>query len=162
MVFFSWEEPKKKKKTVPKKLLRRMVWDRDKGICQVCHRKADPFDWELGHNKARSRGGKLTIKNTYVVHSSCNRSQQALSLKSVRRAIGAPETEQDRVKRLLSCMSMTQLKSLAKRHGIRLKTKVKERMFHREVKRPSKLQYVNALSKVMSIRQVQAEQRKMR
>ena len=152
-----WDEPKK---TVPKKLLRRMIWERDKGICQVCHRMADQFDWELGHNRARSRGGKLTFKNTYVVHSSCNRSQQTLSLKSVRRMIGAPETEHDRVKRLLDSLTMKQLKDLAQKHGVKLHTKVREGFFEDTVVRPGKRQYVNALAKVVTLRQVQAQMRK--
>jgi len=157
-MFSLWDEPKKK--TVPKKLLRQSVWKRDKGICRVCGRKVDRQDWALGHNRARSRGGKLTFKNTYVCHPSCNRSQQALSLKSVRRAIGAPETEQDKAKRMLKTFTMGQLKSLAQRHGIKLRTKVDEGLFYREVKRPGKRQYVNALAKVVTLRQVQAQMRK--
>lgn len=156
-MFSLWDEPKKK--TIPRKLLRRMVWERDKGICQVCHRRADQFDWELGHNKARSRGGKLTYKNTYVVHPSCNRSQQTLSLKDVHRIIGAPDTEHDRVKRLLDCLTMNQLKDLAQEQGIKLHTKVREGLFEDTVIRPGKRQYVNALAKVVTLRQVRARRR---
>jgi hypothetical protein len=62
---------------------------------------------------------------------------------------------------MLKALPMKQLKSLALRHGIRLHSKVNEGMFYREVKRPGKLQYVTALAKVVSLRQVQTELRKI-
>ena len=160
LTFSLWDDKPKKRKTVPKKLLRRIVWERDKGICQVCHKKVNQFDWELGHNRARSRGGAMNAKNTYVAHSSCNRSQQTLSLKSVHRIIGAPETEHDRVKRLLNCLTMGQLKDLAQKQGIKLHAKVRVGFWEDIVARPGKKQYVNALSKVVSLRQVHAQSRK--
>jgi hypothetical protein len=153
-LFSLWDEPKKKRKTIPKKLLRKAVWERDKGICRVCGHKVDPNDWALGHNRARSRGGKLTFKNTYVVHPVCNRSQQSLTLKETHRLIGSPETEQDKSRRLLNSLTVDQLKKLAERHGIKLRDRVVDNFLWPTYGPPSKRQYVNALAKVLTSRQV--------
>ncbi len=158
--FWDDDEPKK---SVPKKLLRRTVWERDKVICQVCGKPADQFDWELGHNRARSRGGKLTFKNTYVVHSSCNRSQQTLSLREVRRAAGIQETGQEQAKRVLATLTMKQLKYLAKRHHVKLRGKVVDEGWFGETstKAPTKRRYVNALAKVIGPAGIDSELREM-
>jgi len=160
MATFLWEDEPKKRKTIPKKLLRQAVWKRDQGRCRVCGHRVDPNDWALGHNRARSKGGKLTFKNTYVVHPLCNRSQRTLTLKETRRLIGSPETDQEKVRRLLNSLTVDQLKNLATKHGIRLRGKVVDSFLWRETLPPSKRQYVNALTKVVSIRQVQAQMRK--
>jgi hypothetical protein len=154
-----WDEAPKKK-TTPKKLLRRMVWDRDKGICQICHRKADPFDWELGHNRARSKGGQLTHKNTFVVHPSCNRSQQTLTLKETRRIIGGPQSMEEKSKQALNALTIGQLKYLAKKRGVKPKSTKKKGFLYDEVKPPGKRQYVNALSKVMTPAKIKADLQK--
>ena len=154
ITFSFWDDKPKKRKTIPKKLLRQAVWKRDKGICRVCGRRVDPNDWALGHNRARSKGGKLTFKNTYVVHPLCNRSQHTLTLKETRRLIGSPETDQEKARRLLNSLTVDQLKNLAGRHGIKLRGKVVDSFLWRETQPPSKRQYVNALAKVLTSRQV--------
>lgn len=153
-----WDEAPEKK-TIPRKLLRRMVWERDKGICQICHRKADPFDWELGHNRARSKGGRLTYKNTFVVHPSCNRSQQTLTLRETRRIIGGPQTETEKARSILNGLTMDQLRFLAKKHNIVVRGKTIEGLFSDVYKPPTKRQYVTALSKVIPPGKVKVELR---
>ena len=156
MTFDLWGlEPKKK--TIPKKLLRRAVWERDKGICQICHQPVDQFNWELGHNRARSKGGLLTIKNTFVVHSSCNRSQHTLTLKETRRLIGSPPTEEEKAKQMLKNLPMAKLKFLARKHEIVLRSKKTETMWEDKVVPPSKRQYVNALAKVLPPDRIKTE-----
>jgi hypothetical protein len=155
------DEPKEKRKSIPKKLLRQAVWKRDKGICRVCGRRVDKNDWALGHNRARSKGGKLTFKNTYVVHPSCNRSQHTLTLKETRRFIGSPETDQEKARRLLNSLTADQLKRLADKHGIKLRGKVVDSFLWRETLPPSKRQYVNALAKALTSRQVKVGLGKM-
>jgi len=161
ITFSLWDDKPKKRKMIPKKLLRKAVWERDKGVCRVCGHKVDPNDWALGHNRARSRGGALTFKNTYVVHPACNRSQSTLTLKETHRYMGRPETDQDKARRLLNSLSGDQLKNLAERHGIKLKGKVVDSFLWRETLPPSKRQYVNALAKVLTSRQVKVALGKM-
>jgi len=156
MTFDLWgEEPKKK--SVPKKILRRAVWERDKGICQICHKPADQFDWALGHNRARSKGGQLTFRNTFVAHPSCNRSQFTLTLKETRRIVGGPQTEVERAKQILNRLPMVKLKFLAKKHDIVLRSKKVENIWESKIIPPTKRQYVNALAKIVQADKVKKE-----
>jgi len=161
MSLMLWEDkPKKRRKSTPRKLIRQEVWRRDKGICQVCGRRVNRNDWALGHNRPRSRGGKMTMKNTYVVCPPCNRSQHTQTLKEVRRSIHAPETKGEKARRLLNGMTTDQLKKLAERRGIKPRGKVVDSFLWKETLPPTRRQYVNALTKVVSVRQVQLAMRK--
>src|SRR5439155_14749587 len=46
-----WGDDEPKRKSVSK-FLRKAVWDRDGGKCQLCGKPADPFDFDLAHNRA--------------------------------------------------------------------------------------------------------------
>src|SRR5947208_14904506 len=76
--------------------LRKAVWDRDGGKCQLCGKPADPFNFDLAHNRAHSRGGKLTLANTYVAHPGCNRSIGTHTKKAAPREVGRETTEDPR------------------------------------------------------------------
>lgn len=80
-----WEQ-KSGSKQISKKILRRIVWKRDKGICQLCSVKIRAGeDWDL----ARKRAGRLyTEANCFVAHHTCNISQGRKSLATVRRDLG--------------------------------------------------------------------------
>lgn len=158
---YLWGEPekKKKKKTVPRLLIRRNVWERDKGICQICGRKVDPQNWELGHKRAKSKGGQLTFKNCFVVHPSCNKSQRTLTFKQARKIAGGPKTAQEKTKDALKKLTTGELKYLAKKHGVTPKGKVVEGLFSNTVKPPAKSQYVSALAKVVTTSTIRAELR---
>ncbi|MFH0929399.1 MAG: hypothetical protein V1818_03525 [Candidatus Aenigmatarchaeota archaeon] len=80
---------RKDKKRIPKKILRRMVWERDKGRCKLCGVKIRAGeDWDLARIKAGSKGGEYTYANCFVAHHTCNTSQGNLSLKQAKRSIG--------------------------------------------------------------------------
>ena len=51
---------------------RSVVWDRDGGICHICHEPADPDDWHLDHIVAIHLGGEHSYANTAVSHPRCN------------------------------------------------------------------------------------------
>lgn len=51
---------------------REAVWERDKGICHVCHQICDPSRWHLDHIIPLSRGGEHSMANTAVSHVECN------------------------------------------------------------------------------------------
>lgn len=143
-----WDDDEPKRKSVSK-LLRKAVWDRDGGICQLCGKPADPFNFDLAHNKAHVRGGKLTMANTYVAHPSCNRSIGTHTRKSALRAAGI-ETQEDRIRQKLNGMSLAKLKELAKQHGVKVMGRVEQNWFWgSERKAPTKQQYVNKLVKVL-------------
>jgi hypothetical protein len=158
-MFFE-EEPKR---TKPTKALQKMVYLRDKGICQVCKERVDPFNFEIGHNIAFSKGGKLTVQNAILLCSLCNKSMRTLTLKQMRKQLGLPEPEnqQDKAKKALNKLSLKELKFLAKGSSVRVKGRVSEGFLSSTTLAPSKHQYVTALSKEMTEGQIKENLAKM-
>jgi hypothetical protein len=152
-----WEE--ENRRTKPNKALKKMVFLRDKGVCRVCNEKVDPFNFEVGHDIAHSKGGKLTLQNAILLCSLYNKSMRTLSLKQMRKQLGLPEpvTEQEKVKKALNKLSMKELKYLAKVHGIRLKGKTEESLFSSTTLAPTKSQYIKALSKEVTEDKIKEE-----
>lgn len=147
-----WGDEPETRRT-PKKLLRRLVWERDKGVCQICGKKVGQFDWELAHNRARSRGGKMTVGNTFVAHSSCNSSQGTLSLRQTQRAIGLTAPE-DNIRKALRKLTVSQLRYLASQKEVKVRGSVSEGWFSTTRTAPSKTKYVNSLTKVVTQRDI--------
>jgi 5-methylcytosine-specific restriction endonuclease McrA len=114
-----------KKRPNPTQALKTMIYKRDKGICQLCKRKIEYFDAEVGHNKPHSKGGKLTLQNAILLCSPCNKSMRTLTLKQTQKALGI-KTPEDESKKALNKLTMRELKFLAKNHEIKLKSKMKE------------------------------------
>lgn len=56
-------------------VLRQLVWERDEGVCGICHLPADRDDWHLDHVIPLSKGGPHTYGNTQVSHPTCNLSK---------------------------------------------------------------------------------------
>ena len=86
-----------------------MVYVRDKGACRLCNQKVDYFNFEVGHDLAHSKGGKLNLQNAILLCSICNKSMRTLTLKQARKALGikSPENES---KKTLNRLSMKELK----------------------------------------------------
>ncbi|MDI6904349.1 MAG: HNH endonuclease signature motif containing protein [Candidatus Bathyarchaeia archaeon] len=154
-----WDE--EERRPTPRKALKKMVYQRDKGKCRVCGVKVDPFNFEIGHDIAHSRGGKLTLRNAILLCSACNRSMRTLSLKQVRKKLGLPETSEEKTKKLLQRLSLRELRCLAKNHRIRVKGRVSEGFFSKTRLGPSKRQYVTALSKELNEKQINREIKNM-
>jgi len=154
-----WDEEERRPK--PKKALKVMVYQRDKGRCHLCKKKVEFWDCEIGHDIAHSRGGKMTLKNAILLCHSCNRSMSTLSVKETRKALGLPETVEEKTKKLLRRLSLRELRYLAKGHRIRLKGRVSEGFFSETKLAPSKRQYVTALAKELTEAQVNREIRHM-
>ena len=102
-----WEE--ERKRPTPSKILKKMVYERDKGRCRICGKKVDPFNFEIGHNKAHAKGGKLTLKNAILLCPSCNKSMSTLSLKEVRKKLGLPETPEEKAKKLYELVEIEEV-----------------------------------------------------
>lgn len=49
-----------------------IVFERDKGICYLCGKEVDTFNWHLDHIIPISRGGGHTYQNVGITHKSCN------------------------------------------------------------------------------------------
>jgi hypothetical protein len=144
------------RRTKPTKALKKMIFLRDKGVCRVCNEKVDPFSFEVGHDVAHSKGGKLTLQNAILICSLCNKSMRTLSLRQMRKQLGLPEPESptNNAKRALNKLSIRELKYLAKTKDIKPKGRVSEGLFSSTTLAPAKKQYVLALSKVMTEDQI--------
>jgi len=153
-----WDD--EEKRSVPKAVLKRLVYDRDKGICRFCGNPVHPFEAEIGHDKAHSRGGKLTLKNALLLHPACNRSMRTQTLKQARRSIGldAPDVK---TRTALKALPIAKLKFLAKKRGIKVKGWVEEGLFSVERHPPSKTKLVNALSKVVKPESIATDLKEM-
>lgn len=158
-MFFE-EEPKR---TKPTKALKKMVFLRDKGVCRVCNEKVDPFNFEIGHDIAHSKGGKLTLQNAILICSLCNKSMRTLSLKQMRKQLGLPEPESplDKTKKVLNKLNLKELRYLAKNQDIKLKGRVEESLFSSTTLAPTKSQYVRALAKEMNEEKINQELQNM-
>lgn len=146
-----FEEEKKRPK--PTQALKKMIFIRDKGICRLCNEKVDPFNFEIGHDLAHSKGGKLNLQNAILLCSLCNKSMRTLTLKQARKALGFKSPEDDS-KKALNRLSMRELRFLAKNHKIKVKGKVSEGLLSSTTLAPTKRQYVTALSKELTSEQI--------
>lgn len=54
------------------RIYRKIVWERDRGVCGICCLPADKANWHLDHKIALARGGTHTYRNVQVAHPSCN------------------------------------------------------------------------------------------
>lgn len=54
------------------KIDRRIVFQRDEGICYLCNKPADPALWHLDHKMPLSKGGLHFYENVAVTHPRCN------------------------------------------------------------------------------------------
>jgi len=85
------------KKGVSKAILKRIVWKRDKGVCQLCHIKIRQNEvWDLARNRA---GRPYAVNNTFVAHHDCNISQGRKTRKRTLRQIGASRTTKRKAKK---------------------------------------------------------------
>lgn len=53
--------------------LRQQIWERDKGICGICHEPVSFEDMEIDHVFPRSHGGPDDPENLQAAHEPCNR-----------------------------------------------------------------------------------------
>lgn len=54
------------------------IWNRDRGICGICGRKARKNNWEADHIWPWSSGGETTVENGQVSHPWCNRDKSGV------------------------------------------------------------------------------------
>ena len=151
------DDDKPKRKSIPK-ALKDTVWskyigaDKAEGKCYVCKRTIHITEFDLGHNKAVSKGGRNNITNLRPICRTCNTSMGTTSIEVFKaRHFDTPKAD---LKPSLQSLSITQLKLLAKKHGIQIKGKVVESLFDSYTKPPTKTQYVNRLARIVTAREI--------
>lgn len=53
------------------------IWDRDKGICQLCRTAVDPKDYSIDHIVPLAAGGRDDLSNLQLAHRVCNSEKRA-------------------------------------------------------------------------------------
>jgi hypothetical protein len=158
-----FEIERKKRKTLTP-ALRIYIWERPKEYgrkCSICGKRITKLsDLELDHTRAYSKGGKRLA----LAHKDCNRVKASGGLREIQKKLGIiPESVKiaQETKQILGDLSMPQLKFLAQKHHIKVKGRVEESFLESYRKPPSKAQYVNALAKVVSEKDIDSELKKM-
>ena len=54
------------------KVVRNLVWERSKGLCEYCGLPLDEEAWDFHHRKLRSHGGKDSAENGVALHHFCH------------------------------------------------------------------------------------------
>jgi 5-methylcytosine-specific restriction endonuclease McrA len=114
MGWFDFEEDSQpRRKSIPK-AVKVIVWgkyigsDKAEGKCYVCKRTISITDFDLGHNKAVSKGGGNNISNLRPICRTCNTSMQTTSIETFKaRHFDKPKAN---LKPSLTALSISQIK----------------------------------------------------
>jgi len=133
--------------------------NKNEGKCYCCGIETiSVFNFEIGHNKARSKGGGNQIENLRPICKTCNTSMGTQSIESFRKKhftsnrpkrTTSPSSTTKRklvTRQKLNEITLKQLKFLARKHKITVSGSVYENVFWGSKRiAPTKRQYVNAL-----------------
>lgn len=150
MNFFDFgneRDPKRSLGERDKKILFRNA----KGRCQnpACNKKIGYEVMEVGHKTAWAKGGKTTFKNSVCLCHQCNHEQgdDSWAVFMKKQGIEDPKTK---VKQSLENLTLQQLKLLAAKHHVKVTGYVEEDLFSSRRVAPTKRQYINKLSGVVT------------
>ena len=79
------KERKSCPKTVKEAVWREYIGNKMNGKCYVCKTLISLTNFEVGHNKARSKGGKWTVANCRPICRSCNRSMGTMTIEAFKK-----------------------------------------------------------------------------
>jgi len=72
-------------KTVKEAVWREYIGNKMNGKCYVCKTPITFTNFEVGHNKAQSKGGKWTVANCRPICRTCNRSMGTMTLEAFKK-----------------------------------------------------------------------------
>ena len=122
----------------------------------ACGKKIDFDEMQAGHKtKAWSRGGRTTIKDSVCLCYRCNKLMGTDSWATFLKKQGVEEPK-TKLKRSLETLSIKQLKFLAEKHNIKVKGKIVDDFFDSYRKAPTKSQYINKLSGIVTEKEINA------
>lgn len=94
---WGYDEPKKKRKAIPK-YKRDMVWNKYIGVaksvgeCYACKKPIHIQEFEVGHNRAKAKGGSDEISNLRPICHTCNKNMGTMSIETFRvKVLGKPK-----------------------------------------------------------------------
>jgi hypothetical protein len=154
---FFFDNSKSQKKKIPK-AVKDMVWykyigaDKAEGKCYVCGRTIHITDFDLGHNKAKAKGGGDSIANLRPICRTCNTSMQTTSIETFKaRHFDKPKVNH---KQDLENLTVKELKFLANKHHIRVNGHIVESFFESHAVPPTRGQYINKLAKIVTAKEL--------
>jgi hypothetical protein len=134
------------------------------GKCYCCKMETiSVFSFEVGHNKAKSKGGSNDIENLRPICKGCNTSMGTQSIESFRAKHFASNNtklpsasknipndntikKKPLTRQQLRVLTLTQLKHLASKHNIKISSTVWEDIWGNTTRKaPTKQQYINKL-----------------
>jgi hypothetical protein len=128
---------------------REILWIRAGKKCQSCGNLIDYNEMQVGHKTAWSRGGTTTLRNSVCLCYGCNKRQGTDGWGKFQRKLGN-QSASGRAIQGLNSLSLSQLRQLSRKHGLTVKGIIVEDFFSSYRAAPTKKQYINALSKVVS------------
>jgi len=138
---------------------KQILWERAGHKCQACEKEITFPEMQVGHKTAASKGGNATLRNCVCLCYKCNKLQGTDSWKSFLKKMGKQESgsANSGVKSLLKGLPTPKLKFLAKKHKIKVKERTEEGFFQDYTLAPSKAQYVKALAKRLSEKDIESD-----
>ena len=147
-----WDDEKPVKRTLGIRD-RQILYARSHQKCEnpACGKEIAYSEMQVGHRKAYSKGGGTTLKNSVAICWRCNKLQGTDNWEVFLKKQGVA-VPGDGVKQLLKKLSLSELKFLATKHGVKLKGRfVEGGLFSGDYRQaPSKNQYVKALAGLVS------------
>jgi uncharacterized protein YneF (UPF0154 family) len=134
---------------------KQILWERARHKCQACGKELDFTEMQVGHKIAASKGGSASLRNSVCLCYKCNKLQGTDSWSVFLKKMGK-QPEDLRVKKILKSLSLQKLKFLAKKHNIRVRGRTEESWLEEHYVAPSKTQYVNALAKQISEKEIES------
>ena len=135
---------------------KKILYERAGGKCEICEKEISFLEMQVGHKKAHSKGGNATLKNTACICYKCNNLMGTDNWNTFLKKMGKqPEKNQiTENKNSLKELPLPKLKFLAKKFGVKVKGRTEEAFLSTETYAPTKTQFVNALSKKLSVEDV--------
>lgn len=101
--WFLEDEKKPRRKAIPK-AVKQTVWNKYIGVtnaegkCYVCKRTIHMSDFDVGHNKAASKGGRDQIDNLRPICRTCNSSMGTMSIEAFKKKYFIPQSQKTVIK----------------------------------------------------------------
>jgi len=128
---------------------KKILWERAGHKCEACGKELDFTEMQVGHKTAASKGGRATLRNCVCLCYRCNNLQGTDSWNTFLKKMGK-EPEGAKTKEILKGLSIQKFKFLAQKYNVKVKGSVEGGLFGDYQRPPSKTQYVNALAKQIS------------
>jgi hypothetical protein len=149
-----WEDDNRKRSLGIRE--KKILYERANHKCESCRKEISFLEMQVGHKKAHSKGGIATLSNTVCICYMCNNLMGTDNWNSFLKKMGKqPQNNGSESKNSLNNLSISQLKFLAKKFGVKAKGKTEEGLFEIRTFAPTKSVYVKLLSKKVSNEKVE-------